>query len=54
MVAPKGFGDDEPGCLNHAEITKNALNYGAITCNNENYLIIKKLRVNLNTAFIIQ
>ncbi|KTD48049.1 hypothetical protein Lrub_1497 [Legionella rubrilucens] len=47
---PEGLGDDEPGCLNHAESTENSLNYGSIICNDGNYLILKGSRINLNTA----
>lgn len=50
MIAPEGLGDDEPGCLNHAESTENTFNYGSIICNDENYLILKGVRINLNTA----
>jgi hypothetical protein len=50
LAPPQGLGDDETGCLNHFESTVNSFNYGSIICNNENYLILKSTRINLNTA----
>lgn len=50
LVAPEGLGDDETGCLNHAETTVGTFNFGSIICNGENYLILKSNRINLNTA----
>ncbi|HFF3339566.1 TPA: hypothetical protein ACJEN3_002146 [Legionella pneumophila] len=50
IAPPEGLGDDEPGCLNHAESTVNSFNYGSIICNDDNYLILKGSRINLNTA----
>lgn len=50
LISPEGLGDDETGCLNHAESTINSFNYGSIICNDENYLILKGSRINLNTA----
>lgn len=49
MFSPSAI-DDSPGCNHHLEITDGTLNYGAISCNNENYLIIKNTQINLNTA----
>lgn len=50
IIPPEGLGDDEPGCLNHAESTEGGLNFGSIICNDENYLILNGSRINLNTA----
>ena len=50
LIAPAGLGDDEPDCLNHFESTKGTINFGAIICNDNNYLILKSSRINLNTA----
>lgn len=49
MFSPSAI-DDTPGCDHHLEITEGTMNYGAISCNNENYLIIKHTQINLNTA----
>ncbi|HGI8170831.1 TPA: hypothetical protein ACJT8G_002867 [Legionella pneumophila] len=49
IIPPAGV-DDSPGCTNHIESTEGSFNYGAITCNHENYLILKSDRINLNTA----
>lgn len=49
MLSPTGE-DDALGCTRHIEITEGANNYGAISCSNDNYLILKGTRYNLNTA----
>lgn len=49
MLSPLGM-DDSSSCNHHIEITEEAFNYGAIICNNENYLILQGTRINLSTA----
>ena len=50
LISPEGLGDNERDCLNHFESTKGTFNFGSIICNDENYLILKSSRINLNTA----
>ncbi len=50
LTAPAGLGDDEPNCMNHFESNEDGVSIGSIICDDQNYLIINKERINLNTA----
>lgn len=49
-IIPPGGRDDSPGCTDHFESKRGALNLGAISCDDANYLILKSTRFKLNTA----
>lgn len=49
LISPSGR-DDSPGCTDHFESTHGYLNFGAISCDDANYLILKSTRFKLSTA----
>lgn len=50
LTPPAGLGDDERDCLDHYESVVDGFNYGAITCYDEAYIIVKGTRIKLSKA----